>query len=284
MGLFGDLVIGALGGFPEKPSVPTYEPTDVGTEARRAVTSNLNIFPESEKLASEVDTSNLTRRLANLERVLPGFGALLRGGADTLASFERGELPPDLLRSVVNSSAARAQSGGYGATSPIGANLITKDILQNSLDLQKFGLAAMPGYLSGAASILPQPYNVASNFVTTPEAIDASFRNQSNLRQRNWLKSQLDALPDPGDAAIARDVGGIADLVGSAALGALGYAAGGSIGGALGGEEGSAASAAGAAAGQKFGASFGSKIGGGTGGGGLDIGQLMKMLGYGGEP
>lgn len=271
MGLFGDLVINALGGREKIPNTPPTREIDVGAESQHAVRANLNQLPDAEKLATEVDTSNLTRRLANLERVLPGIGSLLRGGADTLASFERGELPPDLLRSVVNSSAARAQSGGYGATSPIGANLITKDILQNSLDLQKFGLAATPAYLSGAASILPQPYNVASNFVTTPEAIDAAFRNNANVWQREWLKSQLDALPDPGRAAIARDVGGIADLVGTAAL----TFAGAGIGGGLGG-----------AAGAQYGASFGSQIGGGTSGGstgGMSIGNIMKMLGYGGE-
>jgi hypothetical protein len=139
-------------------------------------------------------------------------------------------------------------------------NLQARDLGLTSLDLQRQGASALPGYLATVGQLgMPQQYTPQMDFLNPAQQIGAEQWNETNRYGRDWLVNQLKAIPDPEKAAIAGDLGGIADVVGTAALAALGGVGGAAVG-------------MGAGAGASLGSSIGTAGGGGGGSGGGMVG------------
>lgn len=279
MGLFGDLVIGALGGFPSKPDVPATPTINAQTAQATSTAGNKQALPGLEDLASTLNTYNQGQRTKAVNAGIPGYAAITGQGSNVLQSELRGELSPDVAASVRRNANTRAFAGGY-AGSGAGGNLTARDLGLTSLDLQQRGQALAPGWLSAvnAIGVAPQ-VNPATGFISPEQQLSVDQTNANNTFSTQWLRNQLAALPDPQMAAIAKDVGGITDLVAAAALawagggigGALGGAGGAALGSNLGGQIGGGS--------PSYGSMFGGLFGGGGGGGGGALGGPTGTFG-----
>lgn len=252
--IFGDLVKGALGGFAQKPVVPGYVPVDVGAQAAKANTSNLQNLPTLEDIASQVNTFNVGQRQGMLQSAIPGWSNLTGLESSVLGDRLQGKIPINDAAVQGAVSAARAAGGGY-AGSGAGLNLSARDLGLMSSGIQEQALRDVPGYLANVGSLaLPPEFNVQSGFVSPQQAISTDMFNTTNQWNRDWLANRIASVPDPETAAIAGDVGNMTDFVASAIpyFGAA-YSAG------LGGGGGSAP--------------------GGGGGGGGGMGSLFSQFG-----
>lgn len=179
----------------------------------------------------------------------------------TLGSWLQGQIPADVAGQVGRTDTAKAIAGGYGG-SPLANNLTLRDLGLTSLDMQRMGEQALPGFLGNVAGLaVPQPFDVTSGMLTPGQDLSAEQFNEMNRFSQQWLQDRLSSLPDPATAAISKDVGGIADLAGTALL----AWAGGGIGGlsGMGASAGSMLGAQAGGAGPQQGAMFGSIFGGG---------------------
>lgn len=267
MGLFGTLVTGALGGFPKKPDLPSAAYVNPGESQQQAIDANAGALPGLMDLGSDVNAYNLSERAKALTAGIPGYDAISKKGSDVLLSQLNGVIPDDVASAIGRRSNARAFAGGYGG-SEAARNLESRDLGLTSLDLIQRGQAAAPGWLTSLYNLgVPQQFNVQSGFLSPTDVISTNQWNETNRFNTQWAQNQLDALPDPETAAIAKDVGQLTDLVATAALawagggigGMIGGAGGASMGGALGGQAG------GAAGGFDIGSIIGSLMGGGGG-------------------
>lgn len=261
MGIFGDLIMQAMGGFPTKPSVPAAPNVNPQAAQSQSITGNQAALPGLEDLASATNQFNMNQRQQLLGQAIPNYRGLTGGASNTLSDWLSGNLSPDVASAVRRNANARSFAGGYGGSGMADA-LQARDLGLTSLDLQKMGVSALPGYLGTTAQIgMPRQFDPAAGFISPMEQIAASQWNETNRYGRDWLQNQLDSLPDPGQAAIAKDVGGIGDVVGTALLSYLGGGLGGVGGAAMGAQMGGA---------------------GGGGAGGFSLGPWLQGLGGGG--
>lgn len=166
--------------FGTKAQVADYTPVDLGTEAGRAARSNLANMPDIQKL---------------LESILPGYGEMIKSGADSTNALLRGEIPQDVQDSIRRSSAFKSLSGGYGG-SDMSHALTARDLGRTSLDLQQLGANAAQrwaGIAQGSAAPL---------MVTAAQQGDQTQRNNLYSQITQQQKYNVAAAPDPGAAGI----------------------------------------------------------------------------------
>lgn len=222
----GSLVTKALGGYGTKPTVPDLPRISLDQQQGLATAANQAVLPETEKLATAVNTfqSGELRRL--MDAAFPFFGGLLAKGSENTASLLRGELPADVSRAVEASAAARALGGGYGG-SGMGRALTLRDLGRTSFDATQQGLMNFGQLAQLTRPLMPQPFDVSSMFVTPLQR--ASFENEQNLQQfqRNWMSNQIASQPDPFKAALGDAFNNLFATAASFGMGSLGGMMGG---------------------------------------------------------
>lgn len=209
--------------FGEKPEVAGYTPTDLGTEAGKAVKSNIANAPDIQAL---------------LEKILPGYGEIVKTGGKNALSMLRGEIPEDVQHSIQRTAAFKSLQGGYGG-SGMSRALVARDIGKTSLDLSESGGNAAQRWLAATQG------SVSPYVVTAPAQAAQTERNNLYDQAVKQFGFNVAAAPDPGAA-------GIFNL--QTALGAMAASYGTSS--ALGGQKAGGASSVG-----------GGNSGGGRGGG-----------------
>lgn len=169
---------GSANVFGTRPGVADYTPTDLGTEAGKAVRSN---------------TANYADIAAYLEKQFPGWAEMVKSGSRNTQSLLRGEIPQDVQDSIKRSSAYRSLQGGF-AGSGMSKALTSRDFGRTSLDLIEAGGNAAQrwmGITGGAAA----PF-----LVTAPAQGEASFKNNLYSQAVEQFKLNVAAAPDPGAA------------------------------------------------------------------------------------
>lgn len=164
--------------FGRKPEVAGFKPTDLGVESKRAVNSNLSNYDDIAKL---------------LERILPGYGEMVKTGSRNTQSLLRGEIPQDVQDSLKRSSAFRSFQGGYSG-SPMSRALTARDFGRTSLDLMESGNNSAQRWMQmtqGSAS----PY-----IVTAPAQAAQTERNNLYEQAVSQFKFNVASAPDPGAA------------------------------------------------------------------------------------
>ncbi len=229
MGLFGDLVTDALGGFPKKPKVPDWQDISLATQQGKAIDANLAALPGAEQLVSRSNAFSQDQISKMLQNVIPNYSALTSKSGSNIEAMLRGEIPSDVKDQIQTSDAARALSGGYSGSGMHG-DLVARDLGLTSLHLTQQGLSSAESWISMMDSMFaPSQLSVKDMFISPTQMFQTTFANQAEKWNVQWLKNQLKALPDPATAAIARDVGGIVDSVGSSVGNYVGGGAGGMI-------------------------------------------------------
>jgi hypothetical protein len=273
LGIFSTLIEGAMGAIPTKPDVPSQPFVNPGDVQQSITQGNQAVLGDLQSLGREVDAYQLQQRAKALGTI-PGYANITEGGSNLLQSQLAGQLSPDVASAVGRRSNARSVAGGYG-----GSGMADFADLRNygltSMDVQRQGQAAAPGWLGTLANLqLPPEFNVQSGFVTPAQGLAVQQFNEESRYGQQWLQNQLDSLPDPYTAQLASDLGGMADY--GASMGTLGIY--GDMGyGSRGGNMTMARL-------NSIYGGGGGGMGGGGGGGGNDFGgELMAGAGAGGS-
>lgn len=204
-----DLAIDAAGGgssvFGSKPGIAEYKETDLGAEAKTAVASN---------------TANMPEITALLEKILPGYGAMVAQGSKNTMSLLRGELPKDVEDKVRRNSAFKALSGGFSG-SGMSRALTARDFGRTSLDLMQVGENSAQKW-AGLTQGSVAPYTIRAD-----QQADATFKNNLYKQATEQFKYNVIAAPDPAAAGKFNTIATIGGTAASFGLGALGGAGGG---------------------------------------------------------
>jgi hypothetical protein len=205
-----DMVIGSAGGgeavFGRKPGVAGYTATDPGTEAKRAVKSNID---------------NSADIAALLEKILPGYGEMVKKGSDNTLALLKGEIPKDVQDAIYRSGAFKSLAGGFGG-SGMSKSLTARDLGLTSLDLMAKGENSAQRWAGLTES------SVAPFEVTGKDQTDATFRNNLYKQAVEQFKFNVEAAPDPSAAGLFNLTSAIGSTAASFGMGsALGGIGGG---------------------------------------------------------
>lgn len=193
--------------FGTRPGVAEYKPTDLGTEASRAIGANAANMPQIQAL---------------LEQILPGYTEMVKTGSKSTLSLLKGEIPQDVQDAIKRSSAFRSLSGGFSG-SGMSRALTARDLGRTSLDLTQLGGNAAQRW-AGLTQAGVAPFTV-----TAPAQADATFRN--NLLAQGTEQNRLNVLaaPDPGAAGQFNLQTALGSQAMSFGLGSAAGAMGGSV-------------------------------------------------------
>lgn len=196
--------------FGTKAKVADYTPTDLTTEAGRAARGNLANLPDVQAL---------------LEKILPGYGEMIKSGADSTNALLRGEIPQDVQDSIRRSSAFKSLQGGYGG-SGMSKALTARDLGRTSLDLTQLGANAAQRWAGIAQG------SVAPWMTTGAQQADTTMRNNLYSQITQQQKYNVAAAPDPGAAGIFNLQTALGSMAASFGMSsALGGMKGGGMGG-----------------------------------------------------
>ena len=216
--------------FGSKPSVPKVPPLNLQTEQARAISGNTQQLPGAESMVSQANQLSREQITAMLESVIPGYAAMTGQAPQNIQSELGGEVPQDVSDFVKRQSAAGAASGGYGAGSGMGRNLVSRDLGLTSLDMTRKGLSAAESWIKMAdAMYAPSMMNVSSMFITPSQQAAFSVEERNAQVQQQWLQNQVGAMPDPVIGGISSQIGGLVRSF----LGGMGSGAGSSLGSSL---------------------------------------------------
>jgi hypothetical protein len=220
MAVFGTLIKGALGGFGKKPKVPEYKPVDATHEQERAIAGNLANLPGAQELASKQNQFNVQQLQSMLSSMIPGYRGIMDQQSQVIQSGLRGEMSADVQAAVQNAAASRALAGGFGG-SGAHRNLVARDFGRTSYDITQQSMDSASRWLATTASMMPGQFDASSMFISPQQRMQYAFRNRENQFNRDWMKNQVSAAPDPFKAALGdafiEDERQIMELVGSVA-------------------------------------------------------------------
>lgn len=172
-------------------------------------------LPGLEELAAKSNQFSIDQITKMLSSAIPGYEGITKSASSNIAALLRGEIPEDVKGQIQTSDAVKALTGGYAGTGAAG-NLTARDLGLTSLSLTEKGLSAAESWMGIAGSLYePGMLNMNSMFISPQQLFTADMQNQTNKWNQQWLTNQIKAMPDPGKAAIARDVGGMADIAGT---------------------------------------------------------------------
>lgn len=238
MGLFGDiagLVGGLTGAFGSKVQVPQIKGINADTVQQQTAQGNLNVLPQAQQLAGQINAFNAQQMQGLIDQLLPGFKSNLATAQASAGDLMAGKLPGDVVRSVTDLANARAVGGGYGG-SGLQHNLTLRDLGLTSLQAQQMGLNQFGSILGMAQGITPNLYNFSTAFMTPGQRLQFEQQQQSLMYGRDLVAAQAAAAPDPSMVATIKYAGSLGDDVSSFGAGMLGGLMGG--GGAKGGSGG----------------------------------------------
>lgn len=229
MAIAGALIGNAIGAFGKKPKKQYYETVDPTKVQADTVAGNAANFGDIAALAARVNTFNQDQLDALIERRL-GAGSV-ESIKKHLASGLRGEVAPDVVRALTNYRASR----GYGALtggSPYVANLQGLDISRTSEQIFQENLSSAEQWLKVSQA---PTFDVTSMFFTPAQRLAQENLRTERKYQQDLLNAGIEAAPDPGTAALGKEIDRFFNTAASFGMMAAGKAIGGGLGGGGGG-------------------------------------------------
>ena len=227
MAVAGALIGNAIGAFGKKPEIPVLPGINPNNVQAETIASNAQNLPGLQQMAGEINAFNVKQNLGQLSQALefiaPGQLAQAQG---LVSSQLRGEVPADVAAQLQRRSAAQSLLGGFGGNSGLGRNLSARDFGLTSMGIQQQGLANF----SNLASMVPKTamFDLTSMFYTPQQRMNFAFQDREAHFQRDLLANQVAAAPDPGTAALGKEID---RFFNTAASVGMSYAGGGGMGG-----------------------------------------------------
>lgn len=201
--IFANMAIDAAGGgrdvFGSRPDVAAFVPTDLGAETKRAAEANIQNVPEIQAL---------------LEKLLPGYGAMIAQGSKNTMSLLRGEVPQDVQDKLRRNSAYKAFSGGYGGSNMSKA-LTARDLGLTSLDMMERGGNSAQRW-AGLTQAGAAPW-----MITGSAQAENQWRNNLYRQATEQHRMNVAASPDPAAAGLFNTISAIGSTAASFGMGAM---------------------------------------------------------------
>lgn len=211
----GSLLGGLFGG--KKPKVPELKPIDFAQEQTNAIRQNIASIEPATELAKKTTAAEQSQLEAQLRRAIPGYDQLVQQASQNIGAALKGELPADVQQQIQRSTAGRALTGGFGASSGFGRALTARDLGLTSLQLQNQGLAQAQNFIQQQRAFgMVQPFSVSSMFITPAQRIGAIQQQQSAMYGRDLTAAQVAAAPSPMQQAAQTAFTGFGGTVGGA--------------------------------------------------------------------
>jgi len=233
MGVLDAWIGDLFGAYGDKPVVPYYLPPNTQQSQATAIGNNLANLGGAQALAGRTNQFNQQQAQKAFDEFTGGAGAgLFEQGNQNISDYLSGIVPDDVTAAVNRSSAAKALTGGFGGSEMHGG-LTARDLGLTSLDLQKFGVSALPGIISSQQNARgARMMDPSSMFMTPTQQLGVDERYNDSLFDRNWMANQIEAMPDPTSVAYAQgissDIGGVTSALGGMYGGGGGGGGGGS--------------------------------------------------------
>lgn len=209
----------------DKPDVPGFKPVNTTDEMRKAIAGNLENFGEASKLGAQVNAFNMDQLMAMFRKNIPGFDAIQNQQSAAIQSQLKGEIPQGVADYIQNSAAANALGRGV-AGSGFHRNLFQTGLVREGLMQTQRGLDSAARWIAQTASFTtPNMFNIGSMFVSPQERIAVATHDRDFRFQRDWLRNQIKAAPDPTAAAVGQAIIKTDDQLMSMASSVLGGAA-----------------------------------------------------------
>jgi hypothetical protein len=201
MAVFSTWIKGRLGGFGKKPKVPEYKAVDPAEEQRQAIAGNLANMPAAQELASKQNQFNVQQLQSMLATMVPGYHGIVDQQSKVVQSGLRGEMSDDVQAAVQNAAASRALAGGFGGSGSH-RNLVARDFGRTSYDITQQAMDSASRWMATTAQMMPGQFDASSMFISPQQRIQYTFMNRENQFNRDWMKNQIKAAPDPYKAAL----------------------------------------------------------------------------------
>lgn len=230
MAVAGALISNAIGAFGKKPEIPVLPGIDPNAIQAQTIAANSQNLPGLKQQAEEINAFNIKQNLGQLSQALefiaPGQLAQAQG---LVSSQLRGEVPADVAAQLQRRSAAQSLLGGFGGNSGLGRNLSARDFGLTSMSIQQQGLANF----SNLASMVPKTamFDMTSMFYTPQQRMNFAFQDREAHFQRDLLANQVAAAPDPGTAALGKEIDRFFNTAASYGMTMAGGGGGGGMGG-----------------------------------------------------
>lgn len=228
MAIAGALIGNAIGAFGKKPKVPELQAIDPNAVQKDTVAGNQANFADIAALAAGVNTFNQDQLNALIDKTL-GVG-VRQQIQENLSSQLQGEVPQDVQNALVRFNASRnVGRNAFGGN--FNANITARDLGLTSLDITNKALSSTESWLAQARAPM---FDVTSMFFTPQQRLAQANLQQDRQYQHDLLKAGIDAAPDPGTAALGKEIDRFFNTAASFGMMAAGGAMGGG-GGGLGG-------------------------------------------------
>lgn len=189
-------LFGLRGDDPNSLKVPPAPHVDTTDAQAAAIAGNIQNLPELLKLAASADAGTL----ASLERMLPGYGALLKKGTENLMSQLSGQLPPDVERYIQQQSAQRGVSRGTSG-SQFDQYGTLRDLGLTSLQLADRALDSAARWMQSTTA---RSFDFSQMFVSPGQRIATEQWNEVNRYNAQFLRNQIKMLPSNAEMAGAQ--------------------------------------------------------------------------------
>lgn len=183
--------------FGRKPNLPSIQKLDLGQEQKTAIGSNQANLPAAENLVGQANQFSQSQIDSMISHIIPNFKDISATAGTNIESELKGQIPQDVQDAIQNSAAARSLGAGTEG-SGMARDLVARDLGLTSLNLTNRGLASAESWMKETASIYePSMMKVGSMFITPEQQYAAD--NEQNLQQfqNQWMRNQIDAMPDP---------------------------------------------------------------------------------------
>jgi len=199
-----------------KPTVPALPALNLSTEQENAIGSNQKALPAAEQLVGQANQFSQQQIQKMLESAIPNYAAITGQAGTDIEAMLKGEIPSDVSTAVINHGAARALGGGFGG-SGMHSDLVARDLGLTSLDMITKGLSSAQSWISTMDKLYqPGMIDVSSMFITPSQQASFDVEERNAQFQRQWMSSQIAALPDPVISGVEQELYGLAkSFVGS---------------------------------------------------------------------
>lgn len=170
-----------------KPTIPSFQPIDIGAELSKLMRSNLENLPQTVDFAGKATDANSSLVLRALRGVNPDYDKLASGISQNALSFMRGEIPEDVSKQVIRRSAEGAVGGGYGG-SGVSRNLVARDLGLTSLNLINQGTSSAQTWLA-QTNALSKPVTASSMMASPETALGIAVQDRDAKFQRDYASN-----------------------------------------------------------------------------------------------
>lgn len=208
----------------DKPKPVSIKPINISEITKSTINAQKGNLQSAEELASSINAFDVSELKKIAESLQPGIFKTMASVGSAIDSELSGELPQDVVDAIMNSSAARAISSGWGPN-PGGGSVQNFNTLRNygitSINQVNSGITHAMGWLASVKNFMPQQTSPLSFLPSLAQSVNIAQREQEMNYYNDIYNAKIEAAPDPMmasiGAALAESSGSLAAMYGQGA-------------------------------------------------------------------